>query len=302
MNPEFSCPADLASTKEALQYGPNAILATAYDDIACTSGTMRFNLHRHVVATLQEKRRPPMYPKWREFAGVVVRDDHARNPSTHFALSGTSWPAVLFSGAQGTVPIVHQRTNHTVNDQWYAQMVRAGMLGMEARRHVPVAGYNSPETVSKMTELAEIAAKSQKVGLFPIVGPIISRDGDHTAGDCIKATSFALGVLNTELQVKSVQKDMMGVQMNMIMQGRENDADYPVTSVAESTADIIGEEEAVSGRIPLVCAVNHDLPTELSEAAFQELGEAISQKRSDLAVYKLFHYSPEKMFEFSQGT
>ena len=111
--------------------------------------------------------------------------------------------------------------------------------------------------LSNAHALARYSALAQECGMVPIVEPEVLMDGNHTAEDCLKATSEVLKVCFEQLEIHKIDLKGIILKPNMILPG------------SNSNIKIINEEVA---KLTLKC-LKETVPTEVPGIAFLSGGQ-----------------------------
>lgn len=112
--------------------------------------------------------------------------------------------------------------------------------------------------------LARYAALSQEAGMVPIVEPEILMDGDHTIDRCFDATSRTLRAIFSELADAKVSLEGTLLKTNMVLSGKDANAQADVEEVARLTVKCLGD--TVPTQIPGVVFLSGGQTDELSTA------------------------------------
>jgi fructose-bisphosphate aldolase class I len=87
--------------------------------------------------------------------------------------------------------------------------------------------------------LARYSALCQEANIVPIVEPEVLLDGDHSVERCEEATEKTLATLFNELTWQEVSLEHVILKASMVVSGKENARQAPVSEVAERTLKVL---------------------------------------------------------------
>jgi fructose-bisphosphate aldolase class I len=87
--------------------------------------------------------------------------------------------------------------------------------------------------------LARYSALCQEASIVPIVEPEVLLDGDHTVERCEEATEKTLATLFNELTWQEVSLEHVILKASMVVSGKDNARQAPVSEVAERTLRVL---------------------------------------------------------------
>ena len=125
--------------------------------------------------------------------------------------------------------------------------------------------------LSNAHALARYSALAQECGMVPIVEPEVLMDGNHTAEDCLKATSEVLKVCFEQLEIHKIDLKGIILKPNMILPGSNSDKKISNEEIAKLT---------------LKCLKNN-VPSEVPGIAFLSGGQTEIEATENLNLINL---------------
>jgi fructose-bisphosphate aldolase class I len=179
-------------------------------------------------------------------SGVITFDETLR----HATRDGTPFPELLSS--MGVVPGIKVDKGAKPLTNFGDEKITEGLDGLRDRlaeyyalgarftkwRAVITIGHGLPTSFcvdANAHVLARYAALSQEAGLVPIVEPEVLMDGDHTIERCERITEATLKHVFYHLHAHRVQLEGMILKPNMVISGKDCEAQAGVKEVARAT-------------------------------------------------------------------
>ena len=199
--------------QDNLRREPSKVLALAYNDAACEDQETRHKLHNRMASELEAAWENP---GGETYSGVILPEGLVLEPN-HKPPTCDTWVQCV-QNQTSIVPIVHQPSGslRSADSGWYETVHDRGVQAVHASAEIGVTELPSSSGRRKLHRLARIAKMSQQHGLFPIVGPVISRDGDYNTPMFKSALKHALQGLRKKFDEMDVFTDLVGVQVNYV--------------------------------------------------------------------------------------
>ncbi len=215
-------------------------------------------------------------------SGVIMYDETIRQ----IADDGTPFPQVLAS--KGIIPGIKVDKGAKDLPFFSGEKVTEGLDGLRERlmeyrqmgarfakwRAVITIGDRMPTTYcveANAEALALYAALCQEQNIVPIVEPEVLMDGKHDIERCRQATEITLGVVFDRLRAARVLPEGMLLKPNMVISGKESEAQASVAEVAELTIETL--RRTVPAAVPGIVFLSGGQAPELATEHLNEMNK-----------------------------